>query len=1113
MTEDLDPTSDASETTPASPDDVEGALAIEPESTTDEGEAPADAAADGDDGDDAPEVETEPEPIEQRAARELTALESVLRKTRRRIRSPLLAEGFAWFVATIGAVLVTAQFVGLALGSRGPSTMRVILLVGIGATLFGGLVALVGYVRTTPSLDEVARILQRRAADLRSDLVAALEFGAALRDGVDAEARGWSAELAFAHLRRTTRTVLGRADGAGSLGALVESRSLTPTLVAIGGCLALLLAPLPFFGDRVGQLWTAAVLAPMAEQHDGPEHRPIVGDIDLIFSYPPYTGLQRRVEPFTTGQIETLIGTEVTLKTYPLIRVSKVELVVKNPDGERVVPMKADGDFLEASLLLTKPGSYMFRATGVDGSVVEDGIERPIVLEPDQTPAVTITSHAGEVEVSPDEVLDIRYTVSDDYGIESVSRLTAFGSEEPRATPLDLPELSTHPRSIEQRMELDLREFSLQPKDVLTVWFEATDNNSLTGPGVGKATPLVLRVASPEDRHQKVIADEMEVLESLLEVLGDFLERPVGERTPNAKGVYRQIVPADVTPAQSSASYQGVAQTHGKQTEVLNKMAVVLDQMKDDPLMTKRDVTLFESLYEQLYALNRDGAEIVNRLASDARVETITHGEIQRLADWVARDEDALEKGLIRLDNLLATQKMDSVRRTADEIRDLKERLKGLLEKYRDTKDPELKSAIMREIQRLRQRMSELMQRMASQLKKLPKEHVNMEALEQAQLESDAKKLGDSLQRIEDLLEQDDIDGALQALDDMTASLDQMTQEMGEQFGQAEPQGLREMDKALSELMDETNDLEARQRELEKRTRDEQEASDHREQDRVRKMLEQRTREIEELAAQQRQQLEAMQSRDLAQHDRAAVEDATERVRQLEESLKNQDIEQALELARASREDLRAMEFSLDLSQRYTDAKSRRGRDVRQTLGDVGRATPRGKKIVQQLEQVMEQARAAQRSQGNPQMNQLAEEQRGVEQQAEQLQQSVDEAAERFPMLQQKLNPPLGQARSEMGEAGKSLGGEKPQQALDHQRGALESLRQLKQSMRDALQRQNQKSGQDGRGQTRQDKVVIPTEDGRTQQDFRKDVLEGMKQDRLQEYESEIERYYESLMQ
>lgn len=1045
----------------------------------------------------------------EQARRELTALESILRKTRRRLRTPLLVEGIAWTVATLGAVLATAQIVALALGDDGVTPMRWMLVVGGGATLLGALLALTHWVRARPSLDQVARRLQRAVPEFRSDIVAALEFGRALcgGDGDD----GSSPQLAFAHLKQTTRDLLGRASGDGTLATLLEPRPLAPALAAVAGCLVLLLAPMLFAGEQLRELWRQALWVTQSEA-DAATHRPVVGDITLAFSFPPYTKLQPHVEPFTTGQISTLVGTEVTIRTYALIRAEKFEVVITTTDGVRVVPMKELDGRLEATLLLTRPGTYSFRATLEDGEVVVDGAEREVRLTEDAAPTVTITSHSGEIEVSPDEVLQVTYTVSDDYGIESVTRAAAFGREDPKLRAFDLPELTTSPRELQNSFDLDLREFALQPRDTLTVWVEATDNNSLTGPGVGKAAPLMLRVSSPEDRHQRLIARQTEVLEALLLVLADLLENPVGERSPDRRGYYEQKVDPAISPADAAERYRAIVEIQATQATVLAAMGALVEELKSDPLMATRNVTLFEALYKQLYEIDRDGAEMLNTLASSARAETLLARELQRLATWAARDEDALEKGLIRLDNMLASQKMDAARRAADEIRDLKDRIKELLENYRNTNDPALKEAIMREIQRLRQRMAELMQQMTSQIERLPREHVNMEAIEQAKLESDAAKMTDSMQKMEDLLEQGDIDGALRALEEMTQSLDQMSSEMNQQFDDAEPDGLREMDKALSELMDSANDLEGRQRELEERTRDAHDEQARSEHEQLRQALQRRLDEVKRLAEQQREQLDQARQRDLARHDLQNAERALERVRRLEQLLAELDIDQALQQARASREDLRSMQFSVDLAKQYQPPGSSRGDAVEELLRDLNAARPRALRIETILQEMIDQARSQRQRNEHPQLKELEREQREVEQQAQRLQHDVGRAAERFPMLQQQLGPPLGKARGQMGDAAKSLQEGKSQQSLDQQRGALDSLRELKQEMRNALQKQRQ--GQQGQQrQQNRDKVVIPTEDGRSQQHFRQDVMDGMKRDRLQDYDSEIQRYYESLMQ
>ena len=1056
------------------------------------------------------------DPLHMRAQRELSALESVLRKTRRQLRAPLFAEGLAWMLATTVAVLITAQFVGLALGTRGPATMRYVLVVGLGATAIGALVALLGFIRTAPSLRDIANTIQRELAEFRSDIVAALEFGDALSHQ-DATPAHFSASLAFAHLRKTTRAVLAATES-GSLAPRLEPRSLAPSLLATGGALAVLLLPFALMPDKLPRLWHAAAFAPLVEAASDADadHRPVVGDIDLMFSYPPYTGLPQHMEPFTTGHISTLVGTEVTLRTYPLVNASKFELVITTPDGERIVPMKFDAgdEVLSATLLLTRSGSYQFRATMPDESVVSDGIDRPIVLEPDQVPAIIVDSHTGEVEVSPDEVLTLSFNASDDFGLESVSRAAAFGAEDANTMPIEIPELATTPRSVRGEVELDLRQFALQPKDTLTVWFEAVDNNSLTGPGVGKSAPLVLRVASPDDRHERLIAEEMEVLEALLDVLADVLENPIGERQiPEGAKKYGQKIDPLTTTQQSSEHHARTSDIAARQREALAMMATVLEKMKEDPLMTKRDVTLFESLYEQLYAVDRAGTQLLEKLAPDARAVTITQLELQKLADWLAEDEDTLEKGLIRLDNLLVTQKMDSVRRAADELKDLKERLKELLQRYKETQDPELKQAIMREIQRMRQRMSELMRRMSSQLERIPREHVNMEALQQAQLESETQKMGDGLQQVEDLLEKGDIDGALAALEQINTSLDAMTQEMDEQFAQAEPQGMREMDQVVSKLMDQTDDLTQRQTELEQRTREHREMAETKNRKQMEQMLAQRTSQLEALAKQQREALESMQKLDLFGHDREHIRRAARTAQELEENIRSRDIEDALEKARRSAEQLREMQFAMDLSARYADPASARGRDSRKAMNGAEQARPRADKIVEGLEDVMKQAQAAQRRAGSePELRKLAQEQRDVDAQAEQLERSIGEASERFPMLGQKLQPSIEGARQEMGQSADALDGQKAQQSLDHQRGALQQLRELKQSMRNAMRGNDGDQMGQNPGRRTSKRVAIPKKAAPTEDQFRGHVMDGMKQERLQEYDSEIQRYYEALM-
>lgn len=1050
-----------------------------------------------------------PEDPSAAAVYELRKLEALLRRARNAWRNPLMVEGALWSVTTAFAVLASALLFGLLFPDWAHPGADLILLIGGVATLIGTLSVALPFWLSAPDLEEAAAHLQRYNADLRSDVVGALQFA---RQLADSELHGFSETLALEHVRRTVRKLHQMDKAEGGLAASLPHRPIQAPALALAATIALVMVPWLVVPERVGEILDLQLLTSETSADEDEEKRPVVGDLDLYFSFPSYTERTSEFQAFTTGNIETLVGTEVTIKTYPLVKAARYEVVMELAEGDerrRELEPTDDGR-LEATMLVTKPGTYHFEATMADGTRLSDGIDRRITVRPDEAPAVKITSHETKIEVSPDEVIEFDFTVTDDFGIESVGFVHHFAgqSEQASKVPVDLPELANTPDEVEGTFTFELGPLNLQPKDVVVLRLEATDNNSLTGPGVGKSAEFMLRVASPEDKHMEVIRAQQEVLEQLLLVLADYLESPMGTRVPDSDNIYQQKVPANVDAAQIQTRVSrltGAHQAHGTALEEMNR---VLKRMKDDPLMLPRDEAIFEALYDQLYDLHRDGDDLLNRLGPRAANGELGRTGLQKLADYAADSENALEKGLLRLEDLLASQKMEAIESAAEEVREMKERLKELLEKYRDTKDPELKKAILREIQRLRQRMAELLQRMQDDMKKLKQDHVNMEAIEQQMMESDAAKMSENLQSIEDLLDQGDIDGALDALDQMTANLDSLTQEMDSEFAQAQPEGLNELDKKLSELMDEVNDVEQMQRDVEQKTNELREKEQRERRAKMEETIDRLTREARELVEEQKRDLAEIDRSKMPEHEREGLERAERRLEKLDEMLQQRDLESAGDAARGSIDDLRSLQFGMELAQRYSKSKAENAemKDAVESLNDE--MNPRAREIVDELEEAMNQAQRQLSQNDSQEMKQLEQRQQQVEQRAQQLRQKIDEASQEFPMIGNQLEPNMDGAQKKMKEASDSLGEGRTQRALDQERGALDQLNQLKESMKQALQKQQQRQP---REQNR-DKIEIPDgPSGKTNDDFRESVKEGMKGERLEDYASEIERYYESL--
>lgn len=1075
---------------------------------------------------------------------DLNAMRMILRRTGSAWRRPILLEGALWYSVTLGAVALSAVLAAALVPAFLPSVTRWMLLVGAGAASLGALVAWVGFRAGAGDIEAVAKRLQREHPAFRNDIVAALEFAEKILAAEPDATLGFSRGMARAHIRETTRTMLAESEG-GHLAHLLESREFFAPAMSLAACLALLL--IPFAIDRA---WTVEVLtSPFAQAEDRSAttvvNRPIVGAMSVYYTPPTYTNLGRQVDQNSSGYIEALIGTEVTIEANSLLKnVAQMELVIEtqgqapakdNDDsadaesGTKSVLMRkrAPGEAgppgvfqlvprhpMRATFVATQPGVYFFRATLEDGTVVEDGIQRHIKIVPDKTPEILTPSHAGQVEVSPDDILDISFEVSDDFGVESVWKVWHFAGdpENAKRTKIDLPELANMPRETRGEVKFDLGPLSLQPKDGLIFYFEAVDNNSMTGPGIGRSKPLHLRVSSPQDKHRQNMEAQKVILDAMIEVLADYLSNPVGERVARANDAWVQRVKPDADEAELYLRLQQITRLQENQKRIVAAMDDLAGKLKKDPLMIERNRTLFEALQTQLAQLTEKGEKVIKTANRRADTDTLAARDARPLAKYAGEAEDVFERGILRLSELLASAKMAAVQASLEEIKELKERLKTLLQEYKDTQDPELKKAILRDIQRLRQRMNELMSRMRSQIQELPQEHLNMDAIEQQQLESDTHKMADNLSNIEEMLENDDIDGALKALEELEMNLDSLDEKMDDQFEKAQPEGLSELDKKVSELMDDLEDIRQAEASLEKDTNALNKEMIEKRREHIEKTLDAFTKQMLRQVAAQEQSLKSMAEKATEMPHKQRIEKSQKALGDLKKMLQDKDIAQSLERARETSNAVQETRYSLELSRRYTNSEKLK-RQIDELRGENQAVSDRADAMVDEIEKLMDEAQKELKQMDQQQLNELASKQQQIVEKAEKLQQKIGKSGERFPMLEEKLSPKLEESKQTMEQAAESLKNQQTQRGLDHERQALDQLGKLQDQMKEVVQKERQGNKQKGQSAPKQ-KVEIPEESGKhAGEQLRHDVMDAMKQEKLDRYQSEIERYYKSIME
>ena len=198
-------------------------------------------------------------------------------------------------------------------------------------------------------------------------------------------------------------------------------------------------------------------------------------------------------------------------------------------------------------------------------------------------------------------------------------------------------------------------------------------------------------------------------------------------------------------------------------------------------------------------------------------------------------------------------------------------------------------------------------------------------------------------------------------------------------------------------------------------------------------------------------------------------------------------------------------------------------RESKQAADKLGRDAKKAQEVAQKLRDLFPQPGQQMSEQDRQQMSELARGQKQLQQQAQQLQQQMDAIGERAPIFDEDAQQQMDQVGQRMQGAGERLAGKDPSAGLGEQQGAMQGLRGIQQAMEDAAKQGGKggkgkmplplkRRGNRGRG-NQNEKVEIPDEDpNAAPREFRKDVMDAMKQGAPDRYKDQNKKYYEELV-
>jgi DNA repair exonuclease SbcCD ATPase subunit len=422
--------------------------------------------------------------------------------------------------------------------------------------------------------------------------------------------------------------------------------------------------------------------------------------------------------------------------------------------------------------------------------------------------------------------------------------------------------------------------------------------------------------------------------------------------------------------------------------------------------------------------------------------------------------------------------------------------------------------------------MQELQARMAETARGFNDQHLNAEAmadlLKQQELDS-------PLDAIEKAIQQGDVAAAMRSLDQLSAQLDRLASGL-EKTADLPDARQRALMQEMLAFKDQLEKVERQQQETAAQT--EQVKNEVRR--RLAPKLEearQGTAALEQLAREARQSLDQAQP-GVPPRGEPDLDAAREALADLQRALSLHDLEAATEQAARAQGPTKRLGATLEedaaLAQRFPGAGGKTPAQLEAAQAQVKEAAPRIARIRERLARLTPDATQAMTPADKQKLAELAGRQQGLERQAGELQQKLAQLSEKAPIFPPQAQGLLGESRGHMGSAAGELQGRNPQRGHGEQQAALESLGQFKKGLEQMAKQGKGGSGgfpfpfgETGGGGERegegvdpaQQKVVIPgSEAHRLPEEFRRDLLEAMKQGAPERYRGEVQRYYEELV-
>lgn len=367
--------------------------------------------------------------------------------------------------------------------------------------------------------------------------------------------------------------------------------------------------------------------------------RPTVLGLKMIVNYPSYMNRGPLTYTASSGNIVAPVGSNVTVRAMANKPVTQAVFYV---NGLRKGDWNVHKDVISGQISVMHDENYSLQLTDHHGFQELTPPQYTVRAQPDMPPTVQVVIPAQDVERTPDGIVNLKVTASDDYGVNELGLHWSTGK---RSSALPLPGANGS-RFAGMTGPWQLAPLGLKGGDTVTYYAYARDNDTVTGPNVGKSAVYHVKIISRAEMRMRVNAEQQEQQDAINQLIKhqELAQSELAKAMKNLKQTagLNQAQAEERSVSQEAASLASQMQQTtsemrnnniGLQSEInrRNAASALLNQLSQQAMPHAADT---------IQQATRNASSREQNASSAAQQESQIHSQLMSIASNVSRAPD-----------------------------------------------------------------------------------------------------------------------------------------------------------------------------------------------------------------------------------------------------------------------------------------------------------------------------------------------------------------------------------------------------------------------------------------------------------------------------------------